>query len=126
MAKASIAVTLDTRVLSRAAELTNQTLGNAVQQLADEIVEDARANCPRSTLDGADYVHLQDTIEAEVIGELEIDVHDGKEYGIFVEAGSRGTPARPFLTPAVEKAKGRLPELVAEALENLWRGAGAH
>lgn len=124
MAKASISVMLDVRVLSRAAELTNSVLGTAVQGLADEVVEDAKANCPRSDLDTAGYVHLADTIEATVVNDLEIDVHDGKDYGVHVEYGARGRPGRAFLTPAVERGKEKLPGLVKDALDKLWREAG--
>jgi HK97 gp10 family phage protein len=119
MSKASVSVSLDTRVLSRAAELTNQKLGDALQTLADEIVAEAKANAPVDT--GA----LRDSLEATITGELEIEVHDGVSYGIFQEYGWKNGPAQPFLTPAVEKARGRLPELVGEALDKLWREAGA-
>lgn len=119
MSKASVSVTLDTRVLSRAAELTDQKLGDALQTLANEIVAEAQSTVAVDT--GA----LRDSLTSEVSGELEIEVHDGVEYGQWVEFGTQKMPARPFLTPAVEKARGRLPELVGEALDKLWREAGA-
>jgi HK97 gp10 family phage protein len=121
MSQASISVTLNTRALVRAAELTNSTLGTAVQDLADEIVADAKANAPVDT--GA----LRDSLASEVTEELEIEVHDGVDYGVYQEYGRGGAhprPARPFLTPAVERARSRLPTLVGEALKGLWREAG--
>lgn len=118
MAKASISVTLDTRVLSRAAELTNQTLGEALQTLADEIVADAQSIVPVRT------GFLRSTISAQTVNDLEIDVEAAAPYAAAVEYGTTKQPSQPYLTPAVERGRLRLPELVSEALGKLWREAG--
>jgi hypothetical protein len=115
----SLTVNLDTRVLSRVADLTHQRLGEALQTLGEEIVAEAKAVVL------VDTGRLRDSIEAEVIGDLEIEVHDGVSYGVVIEYGRGGTnprPAFPFLTPAVEKARSRLPELVAAALQRATEG----
>lgn len=117
MSKASINVTVNTRPLARAVELTHQRLGEALQTLAEEIVEDAKAVVPVKT------GFLRDSISAQPTGDLQIEVEAGADYSGHVEYGTVNQPAQPFLTPAVEKARGRLPDLVAEALNKAFEEA---
>lgn len=112
----SLTVTLDIRVLSRVAELTHQRLGEALQTLGEEIVADAQAVVPVKT------GFLRDSISAQAVSDLEVDIEAAAPYSAAVEYGTQRMPARPYLTPAVEKARGRLPELVAEALRKAVEG----
>lgn len=44
-------------------------------------------------------------------------IHDGVEYGVFVELGARGRPARPNLVPAFERVTKDLPRAIGQAIE---------
>jgi HK97 gp10 family phage protein len=46
---------------------------------------------------------LRDSITARQLGPLSWEVSVGADYGVYVEYGSRGRPARPFFRPAYEK-----------------------
>lgn len=49
---------------------------------------------------------MRSSLEAEKVGDLAWQVHDGVEYGIFVELGTSRMAAQPFLVPAVEAKTG--------------------
>lgn len=45
-------------------------------------------------------------------------LHDGKEYGVYQEFGtSRGVPPHPFMTPALEQARGWMDKALGPVLE---------
>lgn len=57
---------------------------------------------------------LRSSIEAEQVGDLRWEVHDGVEYGIFQELGTSRLAAQPFMVPAVEA---ETPEFLAQWAE---------
>lgn len=112
--------TLNTQPLIRLAELTDQHLEATAEKLAQETVERAQQIVPVRT--GA----LRDSIEKEQEGEMRWAVVAGMPYAAAVEFGTaRGRPARPYLTPAMEEARQKLPDVVAEALRAAAKEAGA-
>lgn len=50
--------------------------------------------------------YLRNSIQASEVSQLAWRIGVGAEYGVFVEMGTRYQGARPFLTPAVEHARG--------------------
>jgi HK97 gp10 family phage protein len=62
---------------------------------------------------------LRDSIEAKREGVGEYSVGAGKFYAIFVEFGTVHVPARPFLVPAAEEARGEIQAIAAAALRKL-------
>lgn len=54
---------------------------------------------------------LRDSIAVEQEGALRFRVVAGESYAIFVETGSRGHAAQPFLMPAIMSVR---PQLIAE------------
>lgn len=109
---------LNTAPLYRLAELTDQKLDEAAEKLAQETVERAQELVPVRT--GA----LQRSIDKEQAGPMHWEVFAGEDYAAAVEFGTaRGMPARPYLTPAMEEARQKLPEVVAQALNDAAREA---
>lgn len=45
-------------------------------------------------------------------------IHDGVEYGVYVELGTERMPARPALIPAFEKWTKELPDMLKQSLSN--------
>jgi hypothetical protein len=52
------------------------------------------------------------------------EVFAGMDYAAAVEYGSQGRAARPYLTPAMEEAKEKMPAVIAEALNAAAKEAG--
>jgi HK97 gp10 family phage protein len=102
--------------LTRLGELLDQEVTKALEQLAAETVADAKGRAPVKT------GFLRDSISGTV-GGPGLTVVAAAEYAGYVEFGTRHNTARPFLTPAVDQAKGRLPDLVAEAFREAARRA---
>ena len=69
---------------------------------------------------------LQRSIQAEQAGEHFWELTAGMPYAAAVEFGSglRGTAARPYLTPAMEEARAKLPEVMTQALNEAAKEAG--
>lgn len=87
----------------------------AVERAAMEVLRDAKDLAPRSTLqapvqDPSQPVtgNLGNSIAMDVTvtgGEVAAVVGTTVHYGIYQEFGTRSIPARPFLGPALEKAR---------------------
>jgi HK97 gp10 family phage protein len=83
----------------------------AVQQTAAQVQTDAKSFCPVRT--GA----LRESIRTEMDGDLTAAVGSDLNYSVFVELGTRRMTAQPYLTPAVEVARGQF----ATTIEDLMR-----
>jgi HK97 gp10 family phage protein len=88
-------------------------LRDAVQESIDAIRNDARRDVP------VDTGKLRDSIEAApgpsglsgIVGTF------GVHYAPFVEHGTSKRPARPFMLPAAERERRRLPDRISDAVE---------
>jgi HK97 gp10 family phage protein len=109
---------LNTAPLYRLGEMLDRKLDEAAEKLAEETVERARDLVPVRT--GA----LQRSIDKEQAGEQHWEVFAGMDYAAAVEYGSQGRAARPYLTPAMEEAKEKMPAVIAEALNAAAKEAG--
>lgn len=90
---------------------------DAVVKTAAELIEQrAKARAPVHTGRLRDAIHVERT----GIGEYAVIAGDKTAfYGNIVEHGGAHTPARPFLTPAVEETRPELRELGRRELGNL-------
>lgn len=52
---------------------------------------------------GVDTGALRASMRAEKTGDLEYQVMDGVEYGVYLELGTERMAARPFVTPVIEE-----------------------
>jgi len=109
---------LNTAPLYRLAELTDRKLDEAAEKLAQETVERAQGLAPVRT------GYLRDHITKEQEGELRWAVVSEADYSAHVEYGSKGRAPQPFLTPAMEEAKEKLPDVVAAAMNEAAKEAG--
>jgi HK97 gp10 family phage protein len=98
-----------------AAELAGRM--DAVTKTTAEIVEQrAKDRVPVATGKLKNAIH----IEREGVGEHMVIAGDTDAfYGHIVEHGGAHTPARPFLTPAVEQTRAELRAIGARALKGL-------
>lgn len=112
-----ITVNVNVKPLQRLGELLEIEVEKALQTLSEETVKDAQQRAPVRT------GFLRDNISGQVTGP-NLVVTSAAPYSIFVEAGTRRMAARPFLTPAVEQAKVKLPELLQEAFRQAGAKAG--
>jgi hypothetical protein len=121
-------VTLDTAVLDAMIAKDPQKIADVVSKTAWRILTDARQITPR------DPARPPQDLSRPVSGELRANsdvVKDGiglvqrieyyQEYAAWQELGvpSNNMPARPFLTPSVEKAADQFTTDLAKAIENV-------
>lgn len=93
----SISAVVDTSVLDAMSANMPGRVDKLLVETCAKIESDAKTMAPVDT--GA----LRNSIEFEGEGELTYIVHDGVEYGVFNELGTRFMAAHPFFIPAVEK-----------------------
>jgi HK97 gp10 family phage protein len=111
-------VTLDVSVLEKLGLGVDVGLEEALLKYGQEVIDDAKTRAP--VLTG----QLRDSLVAEATGDLEVTLHDGVPWGQFQEFGTRYQAAQPFLTPAIDAAAGRLPGVVASAVERVAVASG--
>jgi HK97 gp10 family phage protein len=87
-------------------------VSQVLAKVALDIESDAKTRAPVKT------GHLRGSVQAGQESQLAWRIGVGAEYGIYVEMGTRFMGARPFLTPAVEHARGGF-ESAFRALEGL-------
>lgn len=63
-----------------------------------------------------DTGHLKDSIGFEMTGQTSGEVTAGADYSAMLEYGTSRMPARPFLTPAVDRVAGKMAEIGAEII----------
>lgn len=97
-----IKVVIDTKELERIAAQLDGNTDKVLQIVARRVEQGAKMLAPVDT--GA----LRNSIMTEKMGENYWQVHDGVEYGIYQEFGTRYMAAHPFMTPAAEQAGGEL------------------
>ena len=104
--------------LQKTAMELRRKIRNAVQDTANDIVEDVAGKGPHA----APYKtgNLRASYYAEMISDYEGRVANNVEtapYAIYVELGTRKMAARPHLKPAAEYHGPKLVERVREALD---------
>jgi HK97 gp10 family phage protein len=88
-----------------------------LQAEASATVEDAKSRAPVRS--GA----LRDGIHTETLSptSLKVSTDDKTTYAGFMEFGTSRISPRPFMTPASESAKARLPKTVGDAIKEALR-----
>jgi HK97 gp10 family phage protein len=108
---------LNTAPLYRLGELIDRKMDEAAEKLAQETVERAQELAPVKT------GYLRDHITKEQAGEQHWEVVSEAPYSHVAEYGSRGRAAHPFLTPAMEEARAKMPEVMTQALNDAAKEA---
>jgi HK97 gp10 family phage protein len=98
-------------------------MGDLVRKAAMDVVAHAQQAAP------VDTGNLRNSIRQHPTGPWSARVVVGAEYGAYIEYGhrlvawghdtGRDVPARPFLTPAVERVRPEFHEAAKHALEHL-------
>ena len=107
---------LNKEFLSQLSEKVINSAKQALEKGANQIVNDAKANCPVKTGNLRDSIHA----EKQKNGEQYKIVADAKSksgdiyYGRIVEFSPKG---HPYLMPAMEKNKKQILDNVAKAIE---------
>lgn len=114
----ALTIVLNTAPLYRLGELIDRKVDEAAQKLAEETVERAQELAP--VLSG----YLRDHITKEQAGEQHWEIVSEAPYSGVAEWGSQGRAPHPFLTPAMEEAREKLPGVIAEALNAAAKEAG--
>jgi HK97 gp10 family phage protein len=119
-------VTLDVSVLEKLGLAVDAGLEEALLAYGQAVIDDAKTRCPVSQdgSHGNPPGTLRDSLAATETGPLEVTLHDGVEYGQYVHEGARGRAGRPFLGAAIDAAEGRLPGVVASAVERVASASG--
>ena len=92
-------IVLNTKRLDEIARNLNTNAEGALKSIAFQIEAIAKSLCP------VDTGNLRNSIMAESLKPLHWWVHDGTEYGIYVEFPgiTRRWAGHPFMTPAAEQ-----------------------
>jgi len=108
----SISVSLDTAKLDAILATVKENRDQVVRACAADVLVDARKKAP------VDTGHLRDNSDINTAYQSDgfVNVEFHAEYAPYVELGTRKMRAQPFLTPAMEKAKDRLVQLIKEGL----------
>jgi HK97 gp10 family phage protein len=103
-----------------------KVVSNRLSQMSAEIKKDVAAEIERSarTIEAGakqDVAVDTGTLRRSITTQIEDDglsatVAAGTDYAIFVERGSRGGPARPFLIPNFEREVPRLRAAIKKAI----------
>lgn len=108
----NVTVTVDTRKLEALPDDVRRRAAAILDKAAFDVEAGAKDRAPKDT--GA----LANSINVTKPAELARVIADGVEYGIYQEFGTVRHGAQPFLTPAVEAARGPLErawqELISE------------
>jgi HK97 gp10 family phage protein len=121
MAKAQV-IGVDKFRTGIAVALSDQrkALGADLRRLAGQLAEEIKDACPSKT--GALRNSIRVVERADGLG-ASVQVGDAAVYyASYVEYGTSRAPAHPFVRPAVEKFKRRLPSEVAHSISQTWGG----
>jgi HK97 gp10 family phage protein len=108
--KTTFAVNVDSKALAALPDAMRSQLGKAVAKMARDIEAQAKAAAP------VDTGYLKNSIQAKQISPLLWEVTVGANYGAFVEFGTVRRGATPYLTPAIERMRPILTEIVRQAV----------
>lgn len=106
----TVSVRIDTAIIDALSAAAPAKAKAAVMKGAFMIEGDAKQMAPVDT--GA----LRNSIESEEGQGISAVVHDGVEYGIWQELGTRKMAAQPFMIPAMEKNADAIRDLIAKAV----------
>lgn len=87
-------------------------VGHAAQKWATNVKKHAKMRVPVRT--GA----LRDSIATKRVGTRHWKVSVGKEYGVYVEYGTRYMHAQPYFRPAIRFANAEFRKDIAKAFKN--------
>lgn len=99
----------------------------ALEELAERIVEDAKALCPVDTGSLKRSIRFERDPSGGVIvaagggGVVNPRTRREVDYAAYVEFGSSRAPAQPFLQPALEKNAASLEEILGRKIEGAVR-----
>ncbi|MEM2163907.1 MAG: HK97 gp10 family phage protein [Candidatus Bathyarchaeia archaeon] len=108
----------------RLGELSDEALA----ELADRIVEDAKSLCPVDTGSLRRSIRWERDPSGGVIiaagggGVINPRTKREVDYAAYVEFGTSRAPAQPFLQPAIEQNISALEEILAKKIEGAVRG----
>lgn len=113
-------LTIDRRALDGLSNAVRSNLGRAVAKIARDIEANAKATVV------VDTGFLKNSIEAVPSEGASFTwyVNVGAHYGVYIELGTVHMSARPFLSPAVERMRPVLAEVVRQAVDRAAREAG--
>lgn len=110
------------------------TLGKMIFAAADAIKTDARLSITAGSVSGAGHVpskpgeppkrdtgHLDTNIEAYRTGPLSAEVRSQAEYAAHLEFGTSKMAARPYMRPAVKRAKPKIQQFASATVERIVR-----
>jgi HK97 gp10 family phage protein len=108
---------------ARIGELSDE----ALVELAEQIVEDARASCPVDTSSLRRSIRYERDPDGGVViaagggGVVNPRTRREVDYAAYVEFGTSRSPAQPFLQPALEKNLPNLEPLLSGKIEEAVR-----
>lgn len=107
-------------------------LGQMIFAAADAIKTDARLSITTGSVSGAGHVaskpgeppkrdtgHLDTNIEAYRTGPMTAEVRSQAEYAAHLEFGTSKMAARPYMRPAVRRAKPKIQRLATVTVERI-------
>lgn len=81
-------------------------------------LDEAKKNCPVDTGALRDSLKMTENIHRPTKADVKIDYDKSIKYGTFVELGSNGRPANPFMRGAVDDNLDRINKVIAEEVAN--------
>ncbi len=105
------------RRLGRLATESRRAAAEFIEVIALQAAADAQQNI--RTIGAIDTGFMVNTTRARRVGQLVWSIGTAAFYGVFIEFGTRSTSPRPWLTPAINKAKQRLRVALGKMLRDI-------
>jgi len=81
-------------------------------------LSDAKRNCPVNTGALRDSLKMEVNKVSNTKADVKIDYDKKLKYGVFVELGTNGRTANPFLRNSVDKNQDRINDAIVSAVKN--------
>jgi hypothetical protein len=109
-----------TQLIRQLPGAADDALNAAAQEaLAQIVLSFGKSPSAPGSPPGVDTGTLRGSMRVEKTGDLEYQVMDGVEYGVYLELGTARMAARPFVTPVIETMRqGELGRMMRRYLED--------
>lgn len=97
-------------------DAASQILMDAAKKGGKIALDDAKKNCPVDTGTLRDSLKLSEHKASNVRADVKVEYDKKLKYGIFVELGSKGRKAKPFLRNAVDNNQDRINKAIVNEI----------
>ena len=96
----------------------SKVLTSAAKAGGEIALSDAKRNCPVNTGALRDSIKMNVNKVTNTKADVKIDYDKSIKYGVFVELGTRGRAANPFMRNAVDKNQDKINSKITDTVRN--------